>query len=483
MPSFADYRAIRQQPVDAVEIIDEKHKLQADFVRDQSRFKAALCGRRGGKSNGFAYWLSGIAANKPRKTSLYVAGSKGEARRNLLPALWRVSKDHDLGAREREQDGQLLWCFPNGHRIWLAGCSDRGEVDKFRGGSEGLSAAVVDEAQKMPFLDDLIDNALIPALVDQSGPLAVGGTPHPVAAGYFYELTTGDSERPQWPTWHWTMLENPYIPHARKELDEMKARFGWSDDHPTLLREWFGQWVKDMDALVYPYSAALNSCVELGRVDHADPEPNLERVQYALVVDLGSSPTVASTAFVLGATIREDPHIYVLSCEKRAGMIPSTIAARIEWYRAKYPQLLVVIDEGGLGGGYASEMREYHGIPCVPAEKNMKRAFQEMMAGDMKSGMIRCVVRDCRSLIDEWIVLPWNEDRTDAADGYPDHASDGALYLRRALRPMYHAERVIPPETEQERMRREAIEDQQRKRKKEWQRSPRDVMRRAMGVK
>lgn len=485
MPSLSDLRrAMAARDVakaDVSTIIDAKHPRQAEFVEDASRFRGALCGRRGGKSNGLAYWFSRVATGSPGKLSTYVAGSKGEARRNLLPALERVSRDHALGAKLREQDGQLMWCYPNGHRIWLAGCHDRSEVDKFRGASEGFTAAAVDEAQNMPFLRELVEAALIPALVDQKGPLVVCGTPHPVPAGYFYEITTGDGGR-KWPTYHWTMLENPYIDGAG-ELEVMKEQFGWDDDHPTLRREWMGEWVRDEGALVYPYSFAMNGCFGLGQLTQADPElPEETRIQYGLGIDLGSSDNVASTSFTLGATIREDPHIWILKCEKRAGLIPSAVAGIAAGYQDRYPNLKIVIDEGGLGGGYAREMRERHGIPCEPAKKTEKRAYQEMMGGDMKSGVVRVLPRQCQVLIDEWSVIQWREDKSEEDPRFVNHAADGALYLWRALRPVYHAEREVPPPTEQQKMRAAAIREAQERQQKHSRtiRGQRELIRRAV---
>jgi len=63
------------------------HPKQRAFVRDKSRRKVALCSRRAGKSHGILAWLIDGALEDPGGLSVYVARSKGDARRILQPAI------------------------------------------------------------------------------------------------------------------------------------------------------------------------------------------------------------------------------------------------------------------------------------------------------------------------------------------------------------------------------------------------------------
>src|SRR5262245_21898693 len=147
--------------------LDSLHPLQRAFVDDRSQRKAALCGRRAGKSNGIAAWLIEGGESDPGGLSVYVARSKGNARLIVVPAIERLSREFDLGLRIREVDNQLMAWLPNGHRIWLAGAKDRSEVDKFRGPK--YRRVAIDEAQEYAgYLQELVEDVFEPALIDQA---------------------------------------------------------------------------------------------------------------------------------------------------------------------------------------------------------------------------------------------------------------------------------------------------------------------------
>jgi hypothetical protein len=411
--------------------IEALHPLQRAFVADKSRQKAALCGRRSGKSYGIAAWLLEGGYTDPGGLSVYIARSKGDARMILWPdVLEPMGQRFNLGLRLREVDNQLMVCLPNGHRIWLAGCKDVSEVGKFRG--KKYRRACVDEAQELPFLGTLIDDSLQWALIDKKGELCVAGTPSPVPAGYFYTATTGDGGT-AWPTHSWTILDNPHIPDAAAELDGMRKRHGWDESHPSYLREAMAKWVRDEGALVYPYDGERNAW---------DGEL-LEGSEYiwALGVDVGYAD---STAFVVACCRKRHPEVFIVEAWKRAGLIPSAVAAHVERLRKDHPIGMVVVDEGGIGKGYAEEMRKTYGVPCQPAEKTRKRAYQELTAGELRAGSVKINPRTSRDLIDELALLQWAPDRAAEDDRFENHAADAFLYVTRALRPWYRPE-LEPP--------------------------------------
>jgi hypothetical protein len=443
------------------------HAKQRAFVEDKSVRKAGLCSRRAGKSWGLASWYVLGGQSDPGGLSVYITRSKGDARRIMEPAFNGLNEAFKLGARWREQDGQLYWTLPNGHSVWLAGCKNKAETGKFRGPK--YRRAAVDEAQEFPgYLETLIEDSLDPALMDKRGELALTGTPHPVPAGYFYAATTGDGGA-KWSTHEWTVLDNPFIPHAEAWLLEKLKRNGWDATHPTYRREWLGEWVLDLGALIYPYSGEINTFQDL---------PSGDGWTYAIGVDLGASESVKSTAFVVACCRRGHPEVYVLRAEKREGLIPSAVAAHVERYLREFPRALVVVDEGGLGKGYADEMRKSYGIPVVAAEKTRKRGFQELVSGDLLSGVIKIHPWNARELVDEIQILQWDEAREGADERFEDHAADAFLYAVRALRPFYSPEEEEPapgsPEAEKRawaKIRREA-QERARKSSRRWRGGP-----------
>jgi hypothetical protein len=173
---------------------------QRAFVEDPSEKKAAVCSRRTGKTEGVAAWFLQAAYASPGSLSVYIALTRNNARLILWNTLKGIDGRYRLGLWFREIDGQLMVQLPNKHRIWLAGCDNASEVDKFRGvrgeSVGGIRRAAIDKAQAFgPYLRTLVDDVLEPALLDQRGELALCGTPGPIPAGLFYAATTGDGRR------------------------------------------------------------------------------------------------------------------------------------------------------------------------------------------------------------------------------------------------------------------------------------------------
>ncbi len=437
------------------------HPKQLAFVNDKSRRKTALCSRRAGKSWGIAADLLTGGFSDPGGLSVYIAKSKGDARMILWPdVLEKMDQEFKLGLKLREIDNQLMVELPNRHRLWLAGCKDVTEIEKFRG--KKYRKAVVDEAQRIAFLSELISAVLQPALIDKRGELILAGTPSPIPAGMFYEKTTGDGS-PRWPTYEWTILDNPHIPHAAEELRLMREEYGWDEEHPTYQREWRGLWVRDEGSLIYPFQGDKNTF---------DARPDEGQWQFAIGVDLGYT---SSTAWVVACCRRGHPEVYILEVEKREGLIPSAVAAHCDRFLKKYPGAQLVVDAGGLGKGYVEEMRQSYGVPAQPAVKGNKRAFQELVAGDMRSGVIRLDPWKCRALIDEIQILQWTPDKSEEDDRFENHAADAFLYAVRALRPHYRPEENEPKEGSPEwqkrefaKERRQAQEAAKKRSKRNW---------------
>ncbi|HET6261774.1 MAG TPA: hypothetical protein VFG99_05995, partial [Chloroflexia bacterium] len=401
LAELARRRALERADAFPPELVASLHPKQQAFVRDPAKRKAALCSRRAGKSYGAAAFLLEGGYSDPGGLSVYVVGSKGLARKIMLPAMESFNRQYNLGLHVREVDGQLEVKLKNGHQIWLAGVKDSAAIEKFRGPK--YRRVVIDEAQRYgAYLEEMIQDVFEPALLDKGGELVLSGTPSPVPAGLFYSATTGDGG-PIWSVHHWTILDNPFVTGTVEWLEQYCRQYGMSHEHPTYQREWLGRWVRDIGALVAPFDSNLNGF----RVDDMPPGP----YDYAVVVDLGAGAQ-ASTAFVVMAQRRGHPETYVLQAEKKADMIPSKIAAYAEMLCRSlptWPQL--VVDEGGLGKGYADEMRKTYGLNAVAAEKKKKRTFLELFGGDLRNGTIKVDPYNCRDLVDEMHLCQWLPDR------------------------------------------------------------------------
>jgi hypothetical protein len=430
-------------------MLDALHPKQRAFVLDPSARKCAVAGRRAGKTEGFAVWLLDGWERYPNELSLFIARTAGHARRILWPALHRVNSRYELGIRFRETP-DLKAEMPNGYGVWLTGSKDFADVEKLRG--PRYRRAAIDESGSFSttLLRYLVEDILDPALLDLNGELALGGSPGVVPAGFFYQRSTGDGGV-KWSTHdNWTCLDNPFVAGA-EYLEKRKADNGWDDQHPTYRREYLGLWVKDLEALVFPYDGERNAFDELP----------YGAWTYTLGVDLGYSD---ASSFVVVASRDGHPEVYVLESEQKSGLIPSAVAARVDALRHRYTFARIVVDSGGAGIGYASEMRERYGIPAEPADKRNKRIHLEMLRGDLKSGTLRIQPHRNRELIDEMQRITWNEERDDLDDRFDDHLSHGLLYAWRAARPWYDPQYLKPPPDEMELK----IREIQKKRGRKW---------------
>ena len=428
---------------------------QAEFYNDSAYKRAACCSRRSGKTEGIAAWLFQGAELAPGELSVYVTiNGRANARRIVGATFERLDRRHNLGLGRngkvvQEVDGQLIVRHPNGHQIWLAGCKDKSEIDKFRG--TFYQRAVIDEAQAFPdaVISELVKDAIEPALLDLKGQIALIGTPAPLPTGYFYEACEGENS--SWSHYHWTVLDNPYIPHAAEWLENKRREERISEKDPTYIREWLGLWHRDEEALVYFYQATLNAW-------RGGPLPG-GPYRYMLAVDLGDDD---GTAFVLTANERGSPDVYVVRAWRRSGMNTAARAAMILKLQREFNISRTFIDTGGLGKAIWRDLVEIYGVPCEAAEKSEKRAAIENVRGALRAGTLKIVPSDCADLVGEMSVLPWNDKRNDHHEDFADDCCDALLYSYRAHYVTYRPQELLPEPGTREALNLQGVEDKRK---------------------
>ena len=114
-------------------ILSALHAKQREFAQHPSRRIAAHSGRRSGKSHGIAGRLMTTAARNPGQQSVFIAISAARANDIIGRAFHVLGDSTGFRARSTKRDGQLYFEFPNGHAVWVAGCKNRADAEKFRG--------------------------------------------------------------------------------------------------------------------------------------------------------------------------------------------------------------------------------------------------------------------------------------------------------------------------------------------------------------
>ncbi len=385
---------------------------QVKFIRDQSRYKTAVCSRRAGKSTACAADLVDLALRKPKSNQLYITLTRGNAKRLVWKEVETIIRKFGLVVKANISD--LSMTFENGSTIYFAGAATKDEVEKFRGFS--FDKVYLDEAQSFrPYIEELINEVLSYAVLDRGGSIVLIGTPGPVPAGFFF--TASHSEG--WANHKWTIFDNVHIPDVEGRLAEERTRRGIKETDPVYLREALGMWVQDSDSLVFKYDASNN---------HYDELPE-EQLNYIFGVDLGYND--ADAIAIIGYSSKEKKVYLVEEYVKRKQNI-TELVNEIKRLVEKYKPIRIEIDAGALGKKIADEIIRRHSIPVHAAEKHRKFEYIELMNDDLRTGKLK-IRRDSLCAQDmalvQWDILT-KEKRTISKSFHSD-ITDAVLYAWR----------------------------------------------------
>lgn len=352
--------------------LDPAFPAQNAFILDSSRFVAAQCSRRAGKTNGLAIRFFRTLETHPGAQCIYLALTRESAKDIMWPVLEELNSNYNLGCTFIES--KLEMRHPNGATLKLYGADMKNFIKRLKG--RKYPGVAIDEAQDFGIhLQSLIDDVLTPSIADyEDGWLAVTGTPGPVPQGYFFEVT--NNGRFGYSRHQWTLLDNPYMPNPAAFLSDLRARREWDDRHPSYLREYLNQWVLDTQALWIQYSASQNHFQEL---------PNA-KYTYILGIDLGYKD---ADALAVLAWSESSACTYLVEevVTRQQGI--SELAEQIEQLRKRYDISKMVIDQGGLGLKAAEEIRRRHHLPVVGAEKQRKQETVEFLNDHLRRGTFK----------------------------------------------------------------------------------------------
>jgi len=333
-----------------------------------------------------------------------------------------MHRDYKIGGVVNESE--LAIRLPNGSNIYLAGLSDKTEIDKYRGLPLGI--VIVDEAQTVPaYLEELVDAVLVPGLMDFDGCLALVGTPSPVPNGYFHSCVTST----EWSHHEWTVFSNPWIEikshkTPREHLNNELRRRGVTDADPVIQREWFAKWVYDPNSLVFRYDAQKNA--------FTDVPPTKRPYEYIFGVDLGWDD--ADAIAVLGWS-EDAPSVYLVEEWTGRKQTVTELGERLRVLRDKYKPLSIVVDTGGLGKKIAEEISKRTGIFLEAADKVRKLEHIELLNDSLRTG--RFYARPTGTFAHDSRLVEWDHskpERPKISDRFHSDICDAALYAyRKAL--------------------------------------------------
>lgn len=278
--------------------------------------------------------------------------------------------------------------------------------------------AIVHNCQDFgPHLESLIDDVLTPTLTDYKDSwLALTGTPGPVPMGYFFNVTA--QAKYGFSLHKWTLIDNPYLPNAQEFLNEIKAKRQWDENNPTLRREWYNEWVLDVESLLIRYDAAKSHYEEL--------PPG--RWVYILGIDIGFND---ADALAVLAWSESSPNIYLVEEVVTAGQDITTLSTQVDALMHKYDISKIVMDEGGLGKKVAEEIRRRKQLPIHPADKARKMENVAFLNDYLRLGKFKAKSESRFAKESYLLQIDWDKttpDRIKVKDSFHSDIIDAVLY-------------------------------------------------------
>lgn len=419
------------------------------FASCRKQGAIARAGRGGGKSTSMLGRYHAVSAAHPRQSSVFVSISAERSRDILGPAVWKFNELYDTRITEKRGDGCFEW--PNGYRVLYRGCKDINECNKRRG--VPWVAAGWDECASInnTLLQYDIHECVEPRLVDFNGKWFAGGTPGAVPQGYWYELSSGYNHT--YPLFCWDARHNPHMPNVLKyfadTLNRMQGvpdRQLWPEGATSILdlindpkawkllpagfvREYLGQWVLDLRALVYKLTPK-NSFTEFPIV----PD------YWTIGLDLGAhsedTPDLDHAAVSVCASHSTLPMTWVVESKHLSDVTVDSLALYVCDLLKKYPMASCHID-GTSAGKLIERSLQRMGIPIQCADKAHKLRRIQMVQSRLRNGMLQLHMTQCMDARQEAVNLLWNDKRNDHSERCQDDCWDSILY---AATPHFSAE-------------------------------------------
>lgn len=237
----------RNKDFNEYRLLKQFYDKQRDIILDCNKFRKiiAITSRRTGKTTMNA-GLAVFECLTPNSNIAYINLTFSNAIEQLFEMVVNYADSIGFQINFKSKSEGIIR-FNNGSRIKLTGNSTNAEADKLRGFNCRL--AIIDEIGHQRNIDYLVDEILVPQMADyEDSTLLLTGTPSRIPNHFSTRIFLGDNE---YKKYHFTMLDNPFIPNPRKLIETEAADKGMGIDTPFIRREYFGEFVSDTEAIVF----------------------------------------------------------------------------------------------------------------------------------------------------------------------------------------------------------------------------------------
>jgi hypothetical protein len=343
--------------------------IKKGIVEDKSKISVVMCARRLGKSYLALTMAVEACIQKPDSIVKYVFPKQKTAKKNILPIMKTILDDCPKHLRPVFMAADLLYKFPNGSELQMAG-SDNGNIENIRGGNSSLN--IVDEAG---FCDDLtyaVRSVLGPTTKLTQGRTILVSTPSRYE-GHEFVQDWALKYQAEGRIRVFTIFDNPQFTEAiiKDALDDYPD----GEKDPGFRREYMCEIVRSADTSILP---SFSSDVEKVVVRTDYPRPVFYDAYVSM--DIGGSDL---TAIVFGyydylnaTTVIEDELIFgkEVNTEKIAegvrrkelGLWKNSID------ESPLPPYMRIADNNNLI--LLTDLQREHGITFIPTRKDNREA-------------------------------------------------------------------------------------------------------------
>lgn len=224
--AFADYNIRKTLYDKQMEVYDNVMDKSIVVINSRRTGKTELSGR-----------LLAKRILKPDQHCVYINRSFDAAVRQLQKPLETALAAANITYTGTINGGKIE--FDNGSWILVIGNNNAADVNKLRG--EKLALVIIDECGHQRHLRELVQEVISPATIDYAdSQIIYTGTPPRTKVNFVHDLW----DNPKVRKYHWTFMDNPFLPNREKVIEEACNMFGVSPDSMFIRREYFG----DMDA-------------------------------------------------------------------------------------------------------------------------------------------------------------------------------------------------------------------------------------------
>lgn len=178
---------------------------------------------------------------------VYINRNSAAAIRQIRSPLKTALDKIGLKCIKGSVEGQEMH-FDNGSQLLILGNNNAADIDKLRG--ERISLCIMDECAHQRNVRTLVREVISPALKDygDNAKMVMVGTPPRIPHTYVEEMWNN----PYVKKYHWTFMDNPFIPNRDKVIEEVCQEFGVLPDAAFIKREYLGEiGVYDTEAQVF----------------------------------------------------------------------------------------------------------------------------------------------------------------------------------------------------------------------------------------